>query len=375
MEQFNSRQGFGITGLMHSIEKAREAGDYITPRDCIVLVTTNEEGELHCNSTRVIDVDPPDTVSMSNAETEGHRQVENLMLFFRKYIDGFENCTLNYIAPFFGIRETRRVVGLKTLNDETVRNCLVPEDSVCLAGYNFDIHVPGSLKTNIQPVEKAVGIPYGCLVSENIDGILASGRTICATDEGYGLSRIMGTCMAVGEAAAMCRRLGVMPRGIWTGGHARELQRLIGGDFPGNPDPAYAGWRIVDDEDDGVKFYGAWREEFCCCGGQVGDKVHEPTKKAEKAVYPLPVEKPGRYRLMGRTNYCWYAKEDSETAIAVVSDNRRISLKWNQAVNSGEWNEIGVLDLVPGSTLEIDVKSSRGTVVADAFAIVDTARD
>ena len=218
MEQFNSRQGCGITGLMRSIEKARAAGDYITPRDCIVLVTTNEEGELHCNSSRVIDVDPTDTESMSKAEIEGHRQVENLMEFFRKYIDGFANSTLTYIAPFFGIRETRRVAGIRTLNEETVRRCLVPEDSVCLAGYNFDIHLPGSQQTNIQPVEKAVGIPYGCLVSENMDGILASGRTICATDEGYGLSRIMGTCMAVGEAAgtaaAMCVKQGIQPRDL-----------------------------------------------------------------------------------------------------------------------------------------------------------------
>ena len=67
-------------------------------------------------------------------------------------------------------------------------------------------------------------------------------------------------------------------------------------------------------------------------------------------------------------------EEDSETAIAVVTDNRRISLKWNQAVNSGEWNEIGLVDLSPGSVLELDVKASRGMVVADAFAIVESDR-
>ena len=104
---------------------------------------------------------------------------------------------------------------------------------------------------------------------------------------------------------------------------------------------------------------------------QSADTTVVTAESAEKAVYPLPVEKPGRYRLMGRINYCWCAKDDSEKAIAVVTDKRRISLKWNQAVNSGEWNEIGVLDLAPGSTLEIDVKASRGTVVADAFAVVE----
>ena len=175
--------------------------------------------------------------------------------------------------------------------------------------------------------------------------------------------------VAVGEAAAMCRRLGVMPREIWTGGHARELQRHIGGGFPGNPDSACVDWRIVDDEDEGVKFAGGWRETFCCNGGQFGDKVHEPTETAEKAVYPLPVEMTGRYRLLGRINYRWDVEDDSETAVAVFSGGRRVNLKWNQAVRSGEWNEIGVVELSPGASLELDVKASRGTIVADAFAI------
>ena len=218
MEQFNSRQGFGITGFLPAIRRARAAGDYITPRDCIVLVTTNEEGELHCNSTRVSNIDPTDTQNITEAEFEAHRQVENLILFFRKYISGFENCTITYIAPSFGVRETRRIAGISTLTGESVARCLVPDDSVCLAGYNFDVHVPNSDKTSIQPVDRAVGIPYGCLVSENIDGLFASGRCISASNDAYGLSRIMGTCMAVGEAAgtaaALCLKTGVLPKDL-----------------------------------------------------------------------------------------------------------------------------------------------------------------
>lgn len=216
MEQMYNRNGFGVTGLMKSIETARANGEYIIPRDCAVLVTTNEKDEIHCNTTRVINVDPTDTLSVTRAEFEAHKQVESLMHFFRKYIGGFANCTLNYIAPFFGIRETRRIKGIKQLNGDDVKNCRVPKDSIAMAGYNFDVHVPGKVTTVIQPVEKAVGIPYGCLVSENIDGLLVSGRCIAATDEAYGLTRVMGTCMGVGEAAgtaaALCVKKGIQPR-------------------------------------------------------------------------------------------------------------------------------------------------------------------
>ena len=287
---------------------------------------------------------------------------------------------LDFLPFVLGKRESRRLMGDWIYSESDVAEKREFPDAVATGSWSVDLHYddckPGVdfLTTCRQPHYGRYWIPYRSLYSRNVENLFMAGRCFSCTHVGLGGVRVMNTLaqlgVAVGEAAAMCRRLGVMPRGIWTGGHARELQRLIGGDFPGNPDPAYAGWRIVDDEDDGVKFYGEWREEFCCCGGQVGDKVHEPTKKAEKAVYPLPVEKPGRYRLMGRANYCWYAKEDSETAIAVVTDNRRISLKWNQAVNSGEWNEIGLVDLSPGSVLELDVKASRGMVVADAFAIL-----
>lgn len=53
-----------------------------------------------------------------------------------------------------------------------------------------------------------------------------------------------------------------------------------------------------------------------------------------------PLKMPGRYRLLGRINYRWDVEDDSETAVAVFSGGRRVNLKWNQAVRSGEWNEI-----------------------------------
>lgn len=220
VEQFNNRRGFAITGLMGLIERARANGDYSVPRDCAVLVTTNEKDEIHVNTTRVARVDPTNARSLTNAEFEAHAQIDCLMRFFHKYLPGFENCGLTYIAPSFGIRESRIVRGVKTLDGEAVRCCAVPEDSIALAGYNYDVHLPDSDKTRIQPVERAVGIPYGCLVSENIDGLLSSGRCISASSGAYGLSRVIGTCMGIGEAAgtaaALCRELNVLPRELDT---------------------------------------------------------------------------------------------------------------------------------------------------------------
>ena len=84
----------------------------------------------------------------------------------------------------------------------------------------------------------------------------------------------------------------------------------------------------------------------------------------------LPVPAAGRYRLLGRAPYSNWAKPGSVTTLELVSGKTVRSLTIDQAVNGGQWNEIGVFDLEPGATLRIVGAKSRGTVIADGFALV-----
>lgn len=208
-EQFFASKGFAFTGFQEIIEKAMQNGDLTIPRDRIIFTTLPNKGEVLVNSTRVLGVDTTDVESVIRAEFECHNQIKELMLFFRKYAPGFEECFLSSISPWLGSRESRKVVGIKTLTSEALKNCDIPDDSVALAGYNVDIHVPETEKLSLQPVKHAVGIPYGCLVSADIKGLMMSGRCISVDTEIYGLTRIMGTCMGVGEAAGTAAALAV----------------------------------------------------------------------------------------------------------------------------------------------------------------------
>lgn len=207
--QFFESKGFAFTGLYELIEKARLSGEYALPRDRIIFTTMPSKGEVLVNTTRALNVDMTDPDSVIRGEFECHRQIRQLMGFFRKYVPGFENCFLAFIAPCLGGRETRRVHGLKTMTIDDVNNLLIPDDSIALAGYNVDIHVPGTEKLSLQPVAHAVGIPYGCLVSRDVRGLLLSGRCISVDHQAFGLTRIMGTCMAVGEAAGVAAAMSV----------------------------------------------------------------------------------------------------------------------------------------------------------------------
>jgi hypothetical protein len=77
-------------------------------------------------------------------------------------------------------------------------------------------------------VAHAVGIPYGCIVSRDVQGLMMSGRCISVDQRAFGLTRIMGTCMAVGEAAgtaaAQAVSQGVSPGQIDVGRLRATLQ-------------------------------------------------------------------------------------------------------------------------------------------------------
>lgn len=217
-EQFFNSRAFVYTGFADQIAEAKKNGDYTLPRDRIIFTTLGEPGHVLLNTTRANGVDTSDYESVMEGEFECHRQIKELMLFLRKYAPGFEECYLANVAPCLGSRESWRIIGQKTLTADCLTDYAIPGDTVTLAGYNVDVHVPHSNKLSIQPVEHAVGIPYGCLVSKNISNLMVAGRCASVGSDIYGLTRVMGTCMGMGEAAgtaaAMAVKHGIDPKDV-----------------------------------------------------------------------------------------------------------------------------------------------------------------
>ncbi len=73
-------------------------------------------------------------------------------------------------------------------------------------------------------------VPYRRLLPRRVDNMLVAGRCISATHEGMAGVRVMGTCVAMGQAAgtaaAMAVRAAARPRDLDTG----ELRRLLRAD-------------------------------------------------------------------------------------------------------------------------------------------------
>ena len=291
------------------------------------------------------------------------------------------NKVLNFCPYLLGKRESRRIMGDWVYSQKDVTSTTPFEDAIATGSWAIDLHYD-NCKKGVDFLTTCKGntygrywIPYRCIYSRNVGNLFVVGRCFSCTHVGLGGPRVINTLsqlgVAAGEAAAMCKELGETPRGIYKGGHVRKLQERLGGGFPGVPEAKTAGWLIVDDESEDVEFGKGWRKMHNANGDQVGDWYHKAAdKSSETVVYPLPVKESGRYALMGKVPYLWFAKPGAKTMLEISSGGRTKAFAADSAQSTGQWVKLGEFDLEPGATLSIIPAKSSGLIVADGFALI-----
>jgi hypothetical protein len=108
-----------------------------------------------------------------------------------------------------GVRETRRFSGIRTVIEEDVLSGKVYDDTICLSGYKIDIHSGKDVGLYFKAVEKPFGIPYGSLVSKDIDNLMFAGRCISCDAIALGSLRVISSCLGIGQAAGVGASLAV----------------------------------------------------------------------------------------------------------------------------------------------------------------------
>ena len=206
---FKADPNYIFVGMTQLWAKLKEQGLCPVERGNIILINGIHEGQMYVNTTRLLDVDGTDIFDLTRGEMEGHMQLYKLIDTFRKFVPGFENCYISSIAPNIGIRETRRMKGLKCVTLEQALDAVVPDDSICLSGYTIDIHYNNSKGTLFKKLDKPFGIPYGCLVSAELSNLMFAGRCISVDDHVVGSTRVMVSCMAMGQAAGLAAAMAV----------------------------------------------------------------------------------------------------------------------------------------------------------------------
>ena len=295
---------------------------------------------------------------------------------------------LEFVPFILGKRESRRLMGDYVFSERDVTEKIRHDDAIAKCSWSVDLHYddkqPGVdfLTTCRQPLYGRSYVPFRSIYSRNVPNLMMAGRCFSCTHVGLGSPRVMNTLaqmgVAAGYAAKIWKRDGLLPREIAARGKVREIQRLMGGDWPGNPDPAQASWRIVDDEDAGVVFGKGWRRVHVHNGEQQGEAVHVAAAGAEEAVYPLDVAAAGRYTVYAKVPYEPWPRETAkgDAAYEIRSGGRVSKATCPIHIGMGEWHSLGVFALEPGAKLAVVPAASTTTrLYADGFAVAPAEQD
>lgn len=207
-EYFGQNNQFIVVGLRSLMQQARENG-FDLPVERTILITGLREGEIWVNMTRVNGVDGTNPASLSYGEYEGRKQIEDIQRYLIEYVPGFKNARFTKMAPFLGIRETRRIIGQYVMTAQDILSCKRFDDSIAVASYPLDIHHPQGGGCTLEWCGDCYDIPYRSLLPAKVENLIIAGRCISTTHEAMSAIRVMAPCMAMGEAAGRAAKLAI----------------------------------------------------------------------------------------------------------------------------------------------------------------------
>ena len=180
-----------------------------------LTASLNENDLTYINCTLVGPVDALDAVEMTRAEISLRKQVTAMVEFLKKNIPGFEAGYLSWTSVQAGVRRTRVVDCEHDITLQEIENAVRFSDEIAIYGFH-DCAPKYTVKNG-----DAFGIPYRALLPKGIENLLVAGRMITSDWAAHMSTRNTVSCMAqgqaVGTAAALSGKLGIMPRNLDTG--------------------------------------------------------------------------------------------------------------------------------------------------------------
>lgn len=215
--------------LKEAHAKSLAAGEFINPRENILVFKTPIKNVLHFNTTRVVKRSPVDPVDVTEAEIIAREQVYEIWDFMKKHAQGLEESFLMSTAAEIGVRESRMIVGEFVLTEADCRAFTKFDDAIAACNYDIDIHNPEGTGTSHYyfPDGEYYTIPYRSLIPKGAENLLVAGRCISSDHGAQASYRIMPVVCCIGEAAgvaiALAAKGGVDTRDICV----KEMQKIL----------------------------------------------------------------------------------------------------------------------------------------------------
>ncbi|MCA0244708.1 MAG: FAD-dependent oxidoreductase [Proteobacteria bacterium] len=157
-----------------------------------------------------------DVDDLTAVEVRSHHAMRQHLEHYRAHAPGFEQAFMMLSAPQIGVRHARRLKGV---------------DAVLRSRWPEGTPRPDEIGVTpaVSPAFPNISIPYGALLPQALDGLLACGRHISCDKNSHGFMREIPQCwitgQAAGVAAALAAGAGVAPRAVDVARLQRTLQQ------------------------------------------------------------------------------------------------------------------------------------------------------
>ncbi len=157
---------------------------------------------LAVNITR-IDADATDRGDFAAAERCLRADMFRLVALLREKYPEFKNCAIVSSGVNAGVRESRRIKGVRTLTLQDVLEGAIPACPVAHCAHPMDIHSAKSAAQQLTALKGDCYVPHEAMVATGFPNLIAAGRCVSAEREPYASLRVQATVMSIGEAAGL----------------------------------------------------------------------------------------------------------------------------------------------------------------------------
>ena len=148
--------------------------------------------------------DPLCPQSLAALERYGRELAHTVASFLIRIIPGFANAYIAALPARVGIRESRRVVGEVRLEaDHILRGATFP-DAVAFSAWPIEMREKATGPRLRYPEgNRPCEVPLRALRARGFSNLFTAGRCLSSTHEAQAALRVIGTCLATGEAAGL----------------------------------------------------------------------------------------------------------------------------------------------------------------------------
>ena len=119
---------------------------------------------------------------------------------------GFADCAIRRRPARIGLRETRRIVGLRVITRPDLLGHAADPESVVVSSWPLELWHTHRGATYAYP-DAPAPVPLGALIHRDQPRLGAAGRCLSASHEALGALRVIGTALATGEAIGVAAAL------------------------------------------------------------------------------------------------------------------------------------------------------------------------